>query len=338
MLDEKGRILMNTWSKIAEIQPLATTILTNSLEKGRISHAYLLQGERGTGKERIALVMAMSLFCENKQGIEPCNTCNNCKRILSGNHPDVHWIEPEGLSISKEQVRHLQKEFAFSGMESNQKVYVIKHADRMTVNAANSLLKFLEEPSKQTTAMMLTENSGSILPTIRSRCQVIDLKPLNPLQFQKQLISEGMKEQDALLMSALTNNLDDAFQLSEDEWFVEARTLVLQLIEMLTTRPENIYLYLHSKWLTHFKERKDHERGLDLLLLSLRDVLYYHIGNEGKMTVFKPNDTLLEKTSMRFSQNHLSKLLDLIIQAKRKLSQNVQPTLVMEQLVLQMKR
>lgn len=329
---------MNTWSEIAEIQPLATTILTNSMKKGRISHAYLLQGERGTGKEKIAELMAKSLFCENKQGIEPCNGCNNCKRITSGNHPDVHWVEPEGLSISKEQVKHLQKEFSFSGMESNQKVYVIKHADTMTVNAANSLLKFLEEPSKQTTAMMLTENSGSILATIRSRCQVIDLKPLNPIHFQKQLIEEGMREQDAVLMSALTNNLDDAFALTQDEWFVEARTQVLQLIEMLVTRPENIYLYLHSKWLTHFKDRKDHDRGLDLLLLALRDVLYYHIGNEHAMAVFKSGDSLLEKTSMTFSKQHLSRLLDLIIQAKRKLSQNVQPTLVMEQLVLQMKR
>lgn len=329
---------MNNWSELVEIQPLATQILTNSITKGRISHAYLLQGERGTGKEQIALVMAKSLFCENRQGTEPCNTCNNCRRITSGNHPDVHWIEPEGLSISKEQVQHLQKEFSYSGMESNQKVYVVKHADRMTVNAANSLLKFLEEPSKQTTAMMLTENSGAILATIRSRCQVIDLKPLNPLQFQKQLVTEGMREQDATLMSALTNNLDDAFQVVQDEWFVEARKLVLQLIEMLATNHENVYLYLHSKWLTHFKERDDHDRGLDILLLALRDVLYYHIGNEGAMTVFKPADALLEKSSMKFSQHHLSKLLDYIIQAKRKLSQNVQPTLVMEQLVLQMKR
>ncbi|MCG5103345.1 DNA polymerase III subunit delta' [Oceanobacillus alkalisoli] len=329
---------MNNWSELVEIQPLATQILTNSITKGRISHAYLLQGERGTGKEQIALVMAKSLFCENRQGTEPCNTCNNCRRITSGNHPDVHWIEPEGLSISKEQVQHLQKEFSYSGMESNQKVYVVKHADRMTVNAANSLLKFLEEPSKQTTAMMLTENSGAILATIRSRCQVIDLKPLNPLQFQKQLVTEGMREQDATLMSALTNNLDDAFQVVQDEWFVEARKLVLQLIEMLTTNHDNVYLYLHSKWLTHFKEREDHDRGLDILLLALRDVLYYHIGNEGAMTVFKPADALLEKSSMKFSQHHLSKLLDYIIQAKRKLSQNVQPTLVMEQLVLQMKR
>lgn len=329
---------MNTWSEIEEIQPLAATILTNSLKKGRISHAYLFQGERGTGKQEIALLMAKTLFCDNRQGVNPCNECNNCKRIESGNHPDVHWIEPEGLSISKEQVNHLQKEFSFTGVESNRKVYVVKHADTMTVNAANSLLKFLEEPSKQTTAMMLTENSRAILPTIRSRCQVIDLKPLNPQQFQKQLIEEGMDKQTAVLVSALTNSFNEAFQLAEDEWFVEARTLVLQLMEILTTKPEHIYIYLHEKWLRHFKERKHHEQGLDLLLLALRDILYYQIGNEGDMTFFKSSNGLLQKISMTFSAERLSTLLDLTIQAKRKISQNVQPTLVMEQLVLQMKR
>lgn len=329
---------MNTWAEMKEIQPLATTILTNSMKKDRISHAYLFQGERGTGKQQLALLLAKSLFCENRQDVEPCNTCNNCNRITSGNHPDVHWIEPEGLSISKEQVERLQKEFSFTGMESNQKVYVVKDADTMTVNAANSLLKFLEEPGKQTTAMMLTENGGSILPTIRSRCQIIDMKPLNPLQFQKRLMEEGMKKQDAVLMSALTNNLDDAFELSQDEWFVEARALVLQLIEMLTTRPEDIYLFLHRKWLVHFKERKHHERGLDLLLLTLRDSLYHHIENEENMVVLKQGDALLEKMTMTFSSQRLSKLLDLVIEAKRKLSQNVQPVLVMEELVLQMKR
>jgi len=326
---------MNTWSEVEEIQPLASKIITNSMKKGRVSHAYLLQGERGTGKDAIAVLLAKSLFCESIQGIEPCNECNNCKRISSGNHPDVHWIEPEGLSITKEQVKHLQKEFSYSGMESNQKFYVIKKADTLTVNASNSLLKFLEEPSKQTTAMMLTENSGSIIPTIRSRCQVIDLKPLNPIRLQEQLIAEGMKEADAVLMSALTNSLDDAFQLAGDEWFAEARTRMVQLIESLTLRSGNAYLILHSHWLTHFKDRKEHDRGLDLLLLAFRDVLYYHIGNEAAMTVFKSGNSLLEKSAMSFSQENLSDILNLILQAKRKLKQNVQPTLVMEQLVLQ---
>lgn len=326
---------MKTWSEVAEVQPLASKIIMNSIKKGRISHAYLLQGERGTGKEAIGLLIAKGLFCEHKVGVEPCNECTNCKRIDSHNHPDVHWIEPDGASIKKEQVENLQKEFAYSGLESNQKAYIIKDADTLTVNASNRILKFLEEPSKQTTAIMLTENGQSIIPTIKSRCQVIELKPLNPRLFQQQLIEKGMTRETAILMSALTNNLDEAFSWNEDTWFAEARKLMVQLIEIFTGKHEDVYLFIHSHLLPHFKERAEQERGLDLLLLALKDILYFHIGNEGAMVFFSPNDDLLEKASMIFSQEKLVESLDAVLHAKRKLKQNVQPTLVMEQLMLQ---
>lgn len=337
-MEKLGRVLMKTWSEVAKVQPLASRIITNSIKKGRISHAYLLHGARGTGKEAIALLIAKGLFCSNQQGASPCNECNNCKRIASGNHPDVHWIEPEGQSIKIEQVRDLQKEFTYSGMESNRKVYVIKHADTLTVNAANRILKFLEEPSKETTAIMLTENSQSILPTIRSRCQVIDLQPLNPVSFQNQLIENGMTKTNAVLMSALTNNYEDAFAWDENAWFAEARKLMVQLIEMFTMKPEDVYLFIHNHWVTHFKERNEQEQGLDLLLLAFKDILYYHIGNEESMVFFTQHDALVEKAAMSFSQEHLVNILNFVMQAKRKLKQNVQPTLVIEQLALQIQR
>lgn len=329
---------MKTWSEVAKMQPLASRIITNSIKKGRVSHAYLLQGERGTGKEAISLLIAKGLFCDHKVVVEPCNECNNCKRIASGNHPDVHWIAPEGQSIKIEQVRNLQKEFIYSGVESNQKVYIIKDADTLTVNAANRILKFLEEPSKQTTAIMLTENSQSIIPTIRSRCQVVDLQPLNTETFQNQLIENGMAKNDAVLMSALTNNFAEAFRWSEDAGFAEMRKLVVQLIEIFTIKPEDVYLFIHNHWVPHFKDRKEQEQGLDLLLLAFKDILYNHIGNEGAYVFFTPNNELVEKAAMSFSQEHLVNTLNLVLKAKRKLKQNVQPTLVIEQLALQIQR
>src|SRR5690606_18903914 len=128
-------------------------MLMNSIKRNRVSHAYLINGEHGTGKEEFALLIAKVLFCLERNEVEPCQKCINCKRIESRNHPDVHWIEPEGKSIKKEQIENLQKEFTYSGLESNQKVYVIKEADTLTVNASNRILKFLEEPTRQTTAI-----------------------------------------------------------------------------------------------------------------------------------------------------------------------------------------
>lgn len=325
---------MKTWSTVLERQPLAGKIITNSLKKERISHAYLLQGGRGTGKKAIALLLAKGLFCRGKQGIEPCQSCNTCKRIESGNHPDVHWIRPDGRSIKNEQIDHLQKEFTYSGLESSQKVYIIVDADTLTLNAANRILKFLEEPSKQTTAIMLTENSQMIIPTIRSRCQIIDLQPLNPALFQQQLIEGGISEKNAILMSALTNNFDDALELSQDEWFGGARKLVLQLIETFATRPDDAFLFIHQNWLPHFKDREQQQKGLDLLLLAFKDVLYFHIGNNETMVLLLPDDDRLQRVASNFSNERILSALNALLAAKRKLKQNVHPTLVMEQFVL----
>ncbi|MFC0300110.1 DNA polymerase III subunit delta' [Virgibacillus soli] len=326
---------MNTWEELGEEQPLVSKILMNSFNRNRVSHAYLFQGARGTGKEATALLLAKVLFCQNKQELNPCQHCVMCKRIESKNHPDVHWIEPDGQSIKIEQIRHLQKEFSYSGLESNQKVYIIKDADTLTVNAANRILKFLEEPSQQTTAIMLTENSHAIISTIRSRCQVIDFQPLNPQQFQNQLVEKGMSKSNAILMSAITNDVEEAFHLCNDEWFVQARKYVVQLIEILIKNKDDAYLFIHQHWLKHFKERKQQEQGLDLLLLAFRDILFTHLENEKALVFFSVEDERLDQALIYFPQEKLVKILEDIMHAKRMLKQNVQPTLVMEQLTLQ---
>lgn len=328
---------MRTWSSISEVQPMASKIITNSIKKDRISHAYLLHGARGTGKEAIAVLIAKVLFCNNKSGVEPCLQCTECKRIDSRNHPDVHWIEPEGQSIKIDQIKNLQKEFTYSGLESAQKVYIIVGADTLTANAANRILKFLEEPSKKTTAIMLTENSHAILPTIRSRCQIIDLKPLNPLQFQKNLLEAGLNEPTARLMSALTNNLDEAIEWSQDEWFAVARKLVVQLIEAFTDNSNDVYLFIHNHWLNHFKEKFQLEQGIDILLLAFKDILYYHLGHMESLVFFQDNERL-ERLGMNFSKEKLISILHVLLEARQKLKQNVHPTLVMEQATLQIKR
>lgn len=328
---------MKTWSEAAEIQPLASKIIKNSIQKNRISHAYLIHGERGTGKEAIAQLLAKVLFCGNKIDENPCDNCLQCKRINSGNHPDVHWIEPDGLSIKKEQIEDLQKEFKYSGLESARKVYIINQADTLTTNAANRILKFLEEPNRETTAIMLTENSQSMLSTIRSRCQVLDLQPLNPSQFQRKLVESGVPEENAALIGALTNNINEGIGLNSDEWFVQARKLVVQLVEMFIVKPEEVYLSIHNQWLVHFKERDQLERGLDLLLLAFKDILYYQIDYQTRL-FYRKQDENVERAALFFSKQKLLSILQSTLQAKRKLKQNVHPTLVMEQLALHIQR
>src|SRR5699024_8542218 len=193
-----GEIFMKTWEDMNQIQPLASQLLMKSIQKQRISHAYLFQGNRGTGKKDLATLFAKTLFCENIEGVEPCQRCNRCKRIESGNHPDIHWIHPDGNTIKIEQIRRLQEEFTYSGLESTRKIYIITGTETLTLNAANRLLKFLEEPNPKTTALLLTENREAMIPTILSRCQLIDLQPLQPKEFQKKLQESNISPEHTL--------------------------------------------------------------------------------------------------------------------------------------------
>ncbi|WLR48476.1 DNA polymerase III subunit delta' [Halobacillus litoralis] len=328
---------MQTWTQMKDIQPLAAQMLMNSFKKDRISHAYLFQGNRGTGKREMSILFAKSIFCKNREGAEPCQSCRDCHRIDSGNHPDLHWIEPEGQSIKKEQILHLQKEFTYTGLESNRKVYIIVDAEKMTVNASNRLLKFLEEPSQQTTAMLLTENGSTILDTIRSRCQLLAFQPLNPLRIQKKLVEEGVSESNARLLSSLTNNLTEALEMNEDEWFANVRKLVIQLIEVLQNKPNEGLLFINHQWMPHFKERPQLQRGLDVLMLWFQDVINQLLDREESI-IFTTEREKLNQAAMRWSRQSAARSLTDILEAKRKINQNVHPNLVMEQLTLQLQR
>lgn len=329
---------MHGWTEFAEIQPLASEIIANSVKKERLSHAYLIQGERGTGKKTFATLLAMTLFCKNREEANPCQTCDTCRRIGSRNHPDVHWIVPDGTTIRNEQIDRLRKEFAFSGVESTRKVYIINETETMTTHAANRLLKFLEEPNITSTAILLTEHSYAILPTIRSRCQRIDLQPLDEETFQQRLLQledVNLTKQQSKLLSALTTNIDEAIKLHEEGKVYKIQQLVIDLFHILNSRYKERFLFIHERWLLSLKEKEDQTLGLELLLLACRDIIHAQVGRDQSLFFFEKNLLVLQETARRFSNRRLVQMLKSILDAKQKWDQHVHPTLVIEQLILQ---
>lgn len=328
---------MERWEQVKETQPLAAQMLMNSYEKDRMAHAYLFYGHRGTGKREAARLLSKTLFCPNVEGAEPCQECRECRRIDSGNHPDLHWIKPDGASIKKEQILNLQKEFTYTGLESDRKVYVIESSDLMTANAANRILKFLEEPGRDTTAILLTENSEAIIQTIRSRCQQIAFQPLNQDRMRDYLIEEGVSRSNAFLLSALTNNTEEALEMLEGDWFANVRKLVIQLTEVLQSKPNEALLFVNHQWMPYFSEKDNMQRGLDVLMLWYKDMLYEHVGRDESIVFIQEKDKR-EQAMMRWSRTQVTACMSGIMEAKRHIHQNVHPTLVMEQLTLQLQR
>ena len=130
-----------------------------------------LMARQAQEKKRQPLHFAKLLLCEKPENAVPCETCHACRRVASKNHPNVTMIEPDGQDIKKEQMSSLIMKMTRKGYEPGRKIYIISRADRMNVAAANTLLKFLEEPEGEVTAILLTDSYQSILPTIQSRCQ-----------------------------------------------------------------------------------------------------------------------------------------------------------------------
>jgi DNA polymerase-3 subunit delta' len=316
-------------------QPRIRTWIIKILKKNRMAHAYLFEGKKGAGKKDVALFFAQSLYCTTKEEGEPCLQCAECIRIKNRNHPDVHWVEPEGMSIKIDQVRLLQKEFSFRGVEQNQKVYIIDGVETMTTQAANSLLKFLEEPHPGTLAILLTEQRHRLLPTILSRCQEVKFDPPSPEQLI-QALSPQFGPSLAYLSSHITADMEAATVLCQSEWFAEVRNLVIQLAEEVTNSSSNGIFTTLDKWLKITKEKEQVDISLELLLLWYRDLLYTKLQLQDRYIYIDQVDRL-KKQALYVSQERIAKGIEAILRGKRRLHANVNQQLLLEQLVLRLR-
>ncbi|MEX3625008.1 DNA polymerase III subunit delta' [Viridibacillus arvi] len=148
------------------------------IAKRKLSHAYLFEGNSDVANS-FSLWLSQAFFCREGNS---CGECSSCRRITHHNHPDVHYVEPEGRYIKIDQIRELLSEAAYKGVEGPKKVYIIKEAEKLNVQSANALLKFIEEPSQDTLIMLLCSNADNILPTILSRVQVFKMQSENSLE------------------------------------------------------------------------------------------------------------------------------------------------------------
>ncbi len=179
--------------KFSEIigQEVAVDILKRSIENNRSHHAYLFVGADGVGKRTTAIAFAKGLNCRSSYS-DGCDRCDSCRKIENGTHPDVELISPRegGLTISIDQIRKLQRRVSYKPLEGNWKVYIIDDAASATEEAANCLLKTLEEPPPQVILILITKNIYRLLSTVRSRCQLILFR-----QIPRNLIEKILRDQ-----------------------------------------------------------------------------------------------------------------------------------------------
>jgi len=196
--------------------------LERSLATGRLAHAMLIAGAAGAGKMRLALDLAQALNCET--GSEPCDDCRQCTRIAASKHADVRVIGAHGQAVKIEEMRELQQDAALVPFEGRNRVFIIDGAERMTGEAANCLLKTLEEPPDNVYLILLTQQPAALLPTVRSRCRLVELRPVAAGLIEAMLTEGGADAETAGTVARLAEGRAGwAAEAAADPTILEAR-------------------------------------------------------------------------------------------------------------------
>ncbi len=179
----------------------AVDLLQRSLASQRLAHAYLITGPDHIGKTHLALEFAAALNCNGEE--VPCHHCTPCRKTVQGTHPDVQVIEPEGARLKIDQIRRLQYDLALSPHEGRRRVCVISQFERATTEAANALLKTLEEPPRHVVLILTASDASLLLPTIVSRCQILPLRSVPTPIIEAALRERIAEEARVQLIAAL---------------------------------------------------------------------------------------------------------------------------------------
>ncbi len=260
-------------NQFSSLQPSVVRILENSFKKDRLSHAYIFEGPKGTRKYEIAIEVARLLLCGTA-----CGTCNTCRSIDADSHPNVISIKPDGQSIKKEQIKSLISELNKTSLVEGPRVYIINHVDKMTASAANSLLKYFEEPHPNNFAILITENIGQILPTIVSRAQVITFTKTPVETMKSELLSRGIKDEFAYIAPLVTNNLDEAIKLCDSDEFSSMLEIIYELGNIIANKYHTGLIYFKENG--SFISRPNVGLFLNLLMFYYKDILNYQMNNE----------------------------------------------------------
>ena len=318
---------------ITERQPFLTKHFAKLIRENKLVHAYLLSGAEGTGKIELAKWVAKGIFCLNSQNGVPCLKCSECNRIENNNHPDVVTIMPDGLSIKVEQIRYLKSEFNKSGVESDRKVFIIQDAQKMSIGAANSLLKFLEEPSGNITAFLLTSEPQKLLPTIISRCQEVEMQQLTSGQLEQELISESISEKNSHILANLAQSVVEAKKINDNENFDKILATVNNWYRKLLRKDLLSFVMIQTKIIGLIQNKEDQNLVLQVIILTVRDTVLERFGLTEEI-VFKENIDFIQQNTAQITNDKLVNGLNLVVESNRKLASNISMQNMLETLTL----
>ena len=312
--------------------------LENAVRMGKVSHAYIINGERNAGKEFIAKTFAMAVQCENRQDAEPCGECHSCKQALSGNHPDIIFIthEKPGTIGVDDIRRQINGDVAIKPYSGPKKIYIVSEGEKMTVQAQNALLKTLEEPPEYAVILILTDNVNTLLPTILSRCVVLNMKPVRDAQIKEYLMENmGIPDYKADICVAFARgNVGKARLLANSEEFDKVKEEAITLLKYIGEM-ELHEIVAAIKKINEYKF--DVNDYMDILSIWYRDVLLFKATHDVNHLIFREEIQSIRKVADKSTYEGIERIIDALEKSKQRLNANVNFELTMELLLLTIK-
>ena len=311
--------------------------MKHAIEMDKVSHAYIISGEKGSGKKLLADLFAQTLQCERK-GTEPCMECQSCKQALSLNQPDIiRVIHEKPNTISVEDIRtQINGDIMIRPYSSPYKIYIVDEAEKLSVQAQNALLKTIEEPPVYAVLLLLTTNAGMLLQTIRSRCVILELKPVSSPMVKNYLMEQlEVPEYHADICTAFAQgNVGKAKRLALSDSFSEMLEHALHLVKYIHDM-EVVDMISDLKRINTYKmEINDY---LDLLTVWYRDVLMFKATRDEDSLIFSHELISIREKAQKSSYEGLECIIKSLEKAKIRLNANVNFDMALELLLLTMK-
>jgi DNA polymerase-3 subunit delta' len=329
-------------------------ILKRLIKERRVPNSLLFAGEEGIGKSRFALELAKSFVCQKPSGGEACDRCAVCrradrfafpkaddrdahKRVIFSELADIGMVIPFGRNILVDAIRDLEREANFRPYEANARFFLIDQADKMNAEAANALLKTLEEPPATSYILLITSRPLKLLPTIRSRCQTLRFAPIRTTEIKDYLLStKKFAPEDAGLLAKLSHGkLGYALDLDLEK-FRTQREAMLKVLESLISIKDRAALLKTAEEMTDAKNKDDYENYLKILQSLIHDVWTLKLGAVEETILNSDLSNHLKRFAERAESRNLSAWLSEIETMREQFAVNINRKIATDALFMQM--
>ncbi|MDT5121590.1 MAG: polymerase subunit delta [Acidobacteriota bacterium] len=330
-------------------------IMRRMLSAGRVPGALMFAGEDGVGKKLFALEMAKMLNCRTPEGVEACDRCSSCvrisqskfpdysdaednkKKLIWSDHPDVALARPFNRLLRIGPMRELEREANFRPFEGKARMFIVEEADKLNPQSSNALLKTLEEPPPTSHLILITSRPASLLPTIRSRCQMIRFSPLVPAEIEAHLLSgKQFSPADARLLSRVARGSIGRALSTDLETYRPQREAMLEVLTALALTGDRARLLRASEEMNDAKRKDEYEPRLDLLVTLIHDVWTLSLGAPDEQMVNEDLRPELSKIVSRVESRRAAKWLTQIETHRRGLEVNINRKVSTDALFLSM--